>query len=78
MKIIRCNELASCYSQPGEACPTQNKCKCKTDESSLFCCQILSNEDLLKNFECSGIKYLLLIVHLNYILSLIYIDFILK
>lgn len=55
IQIIRCNDLASCYKQPAEACPLQNKCKCvKTDESSLFCCQVQSNEDLLKQFECSA------------------------
>lgn len=56
-KIIQCNELPPCYNQPAESCPLQNKCKCvKTGESALFCCQIQSNEDLIKNFECSGIE----------------------
>jgi len=54
-KIVWCNELASCYSQPTESCPLQNECKCvKTDESALFCCRVQSNEDLLKQFECSA------------------------
>lgn len=55
VNIVIGNDLASCYSQPAESCPVQNKCKCvKTDESSLFCCQVQSNEDLLKQFECSA------------------------
>ncbi|XP_027836855.2 protein halfway isoform X1 [Aphis gossypii] len=57
VKIIQCDELPPCYNQPAESCPLQNKCKCvKTGESALFCCQIQSNEDLIKNFECSGAK----------------------
>ncbi|VVC45541.1 Hypothetical protein CINCED_3A009440 [Cinara cedri] len=57
IKIIWCNQLASCYTQPSEFCPVQNKCKCvKTHETALFCCQVQSNEDLLRNFECSGAK----------------------
>lgn len=63
VKIIQCNELPPCYNQPAESCPLQNKCKCvKTGESALFCCQIQSNEDLIKNFECSGIEQLLLLI----------------
>lgn len=55
IKVIWCNQLASCYTQPSEYCPLQNKCKCvKTHETALFCCQVQSNEDLLRNFECSG------------------------
>lgn len=55
--IIQCNELPPCYNQPAESCPLQNKCKCvKTGDSALFCCQVQSNEDLIKNFECSGIR----------------------
>lgn len=53
--IIECNELAPCYNQPPESCPLKDECKCvKTDESALFCCQVQSNEDLLKNFDCTG------------------------
>lgn len=60
VKIIQCNELAPCYNQPAELCPSQNKCQCvKTDEVSLFCCHVQSNEDLLKHLECSGIEKLL-------------------
>jgi len=60
VKIIQCDELPPCYNQPAESCPLQNKCKCvKTGESALFCCQIQSNEDLIKNFECSGIEQII-------------------
>ncbi|XP_025420320.1 protein halfway isoform X3 [Sipha flava] len=54
VKIIQCDELAKCYTQPVESCPLQNKCKCvKTGELS-FCCHLQSYEDLVKNLECSG------------------------
>jgi len=61
IKIIYCKDLASCYSQPAESCPLPDKCQCvKTDETSLFCCQVHSNEDLIKNFDCSGINKILM------------------
>lgn len=57
VKTIGCDESADCYTQPAESCPLQNECKCvKTDETSLFCCWLQSEEDLLKNFQCPGIE----------------------
>lgn len=61
VKIIQCNELPPCYNQPAESCPLPNKCKCvKTGDSALFCCQLQSNEDFVKNFECSGIEQIII------------------
>lgn len=64
VKIVQCDELAKCYTEPAESCPLQNKCKCmKTGEFSLFCCHLQSNEDLVKNLGCSGIHQIITILY---------------
>lgn len=71
VKIIQCDELAKCYTQPAESCPLQNKCKCvKTGELSLFCCHLQSYEDLVKNVGCSGIQQIINILFLLFMTKL--------
>ncbi|XP_050431504.1 protein halfway isoform X2 [Adelges cooleyi] len=55
---VHCNELASCYTEPPELCPiTTAPCKCtQIEASSVFCCRVRSNDDLLQNLGCSSVK----------------------